>query len=424
MRNAQLLHTPCGALGFRGVTGYNHHMKICLISNLYPPYVRGGAEYVVQQLARGLVARGHRVHVVTTAPFSRVFFGTQVVIEDGVVVHRTFHWNLFFTLSSGRRPVWLRLLAHAWTLKNVLLAWRVSEILQHGRFDVVHTHNLAGTSFFIPVMIRGFKIPHVHTVHDIQLAIPSGRLLVGEEFARINCGWPVRMFQWAQRKLWKSPAVVTSPSAWLLQYYRVHKFFARSRQEVVRHFFSPALAAEVHVPREKFTIVFVGQIERAKGAVMIAQLFAELHGQGFAENAELVMVGAGTDSLVAHTLTATCPSVQFVGAIAHERVQTFLRVADVLVVPSLLYENSPNVVIEALSVNCPVSVSDVGGAAELVQENDGGWVVEPTEAAWRAHLLWLLQNREIVVQKRPQLKTTDPIAHFEQLYQLCKPHKS
>jgi glycosyltransferase involved in cell wall biosynthesis len=93
-----------------------------------------------------------------------------------------------------------------------------------------------------------------------------------------------------------------------------------------------------------------------------------------------------------------------------------MRAADVVVVPSLLYENSPTVVIEALSLGRPVSVSDIGGAAELVKKFDGGWVVAPTESAWRAHLLWLSKNRDSVVQKVPLVQLPNAAAEFEKIY--------
>ncbi|PKL71221.1 MAG: group 1 glycosyl transferase, partial [Methanobacteriales archaeon HGW-Methanobacteriales-2] len=44
-------------------------MKICLISNLYPPNVLGGAEVSVKKVSEELVKKGHEVIVITT-PFS------------------------------------------------------------------------------------------------------------------------------------------------------------------------------------------------------------------------------------------------------------------------------------------------------------------------------------------------------------------
>ncbi len=43
-------------------------MKILLISNLYAPHARGGAEAVVETVAGGLVQRGYRVGVPAAGP--------------------------------------------------------------------------------------------------------------------------------------------------------------------------------------------------------------------------------------------------------------------------------------------------------------------------------------------------------------------
>ena len=61
-------------------------MKICLVSNLYPPTVQGGAEIYVSRLARALSAE-HKVVVVTTDEGHHVR-PKQDLTSDGVVTYR------------------------------------------------------------------------------------------------------------------------------------------------------------------------------------------------------------------------------------------------------------------------------------------------------------------------------------------------
>ncbi|MCX6781457.1 MAG: glycosyltransferase, partial [Candidatus Magasanikbacteria bacterium] len=129
-------------------------MKICLISNLYAPHIRGGAERVVAQLARDLSARGHDVHVITSAPWREVGFGSTQRLEHGVKVHRLFHWCFYFNLTSGHQPFFLRAMNLIWSHLNIPFAWHTIKIAQELKPDVVHTHNLSGTSFLIPVFLR------------------------------------------------------------------------------------------------------------------------------------------------------------------------------------------------------------------------------------------------------------------------------
>jgi glycosyltransferase involved in cell wall biosynthesis len=50
-----------------------------------------------------------------------------------------------------------------------------------------------------------------------------------------------------------------------------------------------------------------------------------------------------------------------------------LAAIDLLVVPSLWFENAPLVIHEAFAAGTPLLVSDLGGMAELVEEGRGGW---------------------------------------------------
>jgi len=60
------------------------------------------------------------------------------------------------------------------------------------------------------------------------------------------------------------------------------------------------------------------------------------------------------------------------GAFPKEALSRVLRELDVVVVPSLWYENSPNVILEAFAHHTPVIVGDVGGMAELVEDGVSG----------------------------------------------------
>jgi len=57
-------------------------MKICIINNLYPPYVRGGAEQVVAKTVQGLLERGHRVVIITSSPAGGSSSADQQCLPD------------------------------------------------------------------------------------------------------------------------------------------------------------------------------------------------------------------------------------------------------------------------------------------------------------------------------------------------------
>ncbi len=60
--------------------------------------------------------------------------------------------------------------------------------------------------------------------------------------------------------------------------------------------------------------------------------------------------------------------IRFEGVFPNREMLCVHAGLDVLVVPSLWYENSPTVILEAYAAGTPVIVSALGGMAELVQD--------------------------------------------------------
>ena len=74
------------------------------------------------------------------------------------------------------------------------------------------------------------------------------------------------------------------------------------------------------------------------------------------------------------------PGVHNPGPVPHEAVPQALADIDVLVVPSVWIENAPFVIKEAFVAGVPVITSDLGGMAELVQDERGGLLFRAGDA--------------------------------------------
>jgi len=64
------------------------------------------------------------------------------------------------------------------------------------------------------------------------------------------------------------------------------------------------------------------------------------------------------------------------GAYDNSQIDNVLSQIDVLVVPSIWYENAPLVIQEAFMAGIPVVTSNIGGMAELVRDEDNGFLFE------------------------------------------------
>ena len=120
---------------------------------------------------------------------------------------------------------------------------------------------------------------------------------------------------------------------------------------------------------------FLGSLIPVKGAELLLDAWERLEPACRARG-ELVIAGpANLDPAHASHLAHRARSLGagLHGAVARESVPEHLASTDLLVVPSLWWENSPLVILEALAARTPLLVADQGGMAELVEPGRDGW---------------------------------------------------
>ena len=98
--------------------------------------------------------------------------------------------------------------------------------------------------------------------------------------------------------------------------------------------------------------------------------------------AHLVIVGEGPEAEAlkhAAAVLEIADAVTFAGYVAHVDTPAFYRAADVFALSSD-FDNSPNVVLEAMACGLPIVTTDVGGVRDFVSDRTGGSVVAPNDA--------------------------------------------
>ena len=61
--------------------------------------------------------------------------------------------------------------------------------------DVILTHNLKGLGISVARAIQSMGIFHIHTMHDVQLSVPSGLVIYGQEHTWINRTFPRKWYE-------------------------------------------------------------------------------------------------------------------------------------------------------------------------------------------------------------------------------------
>jgi glycosyltransferase involved in cell wall biosynthesis len=79
--------------------------------------------------------------------------------------------------------------------------------------------------------------------------------------------------------------------------------------------------------------------------------------------------------------------------VSQAEVANIMVDSDLLCVPSIWFENSPGVVVQALGLGLPVLASAIGGIPELVEaDRNGALVAAGDESAWQVALEELLTD--------------------------------
>jgi glycosyltransferase involved in cell wall biosynthesis len=308
----------------------------------FPPEV-GGLESHVFFLCRELVARGHRVDVVTSR--SRPDLPMHEV-ADGVHVWRT--W-----MPARSTAGWA---AHALCSTPRLTALAAEA-------DVLHAQDIAGV---LPCLfaqrVRG--APVVTTYHSSHfLARATSRL------------WrPLfRFYLHAADRSLATSAEIAAVAERIAPGVRVEPV----TNGVDTSFFRRVPPALPSPPAGRFRIVVPRRLVAKNGVQYVVRALPAILEQ---LDVEVVVIGEGPERGTLEGLAAelgVAGRVSFLGAHPHAEMPALLSSGDLVVIPSLV-EATSVAALEAMACELPVAASCVGGLPEIVDESVGA-LFEPAD---------------------------------------------
>ena len=307
-------------------------MRIALLTNAFPPNMRGGGGRIAAWHEEFLTNAGHEVRVFCPA------------------------------IDWLSKPIYVRLWYH---FRDLLSRTVITQEMIAWHPDLILTENLTGCGFGTPqAVIAKTGARWVHVLHDVQLFEPSGRLVNTERITLWQQFWGG-----LRRLVLGDPDLILSPTQWLLSEHQRRGFFLHSDVTVLPNP-APDEQFVLRSPRSPLSLLLVGATAE-KGLAMAEWMAAFI------------------DDI---TVTVTYPSlsppvisrdsqVLFVPNNGPDEVIQLMKEADVLIVPSTIAENQPTVILEAASVGLPVIASDIGGMRETLA--DTGLLCHPwDEKVW------------------------------------------
>ena len=348
-------------------------LHIAFVSFEYAGLARGGGiGTYVRNAARMLADRGHRVEVFTEGP-------AETSEQGGVTVH---------TVAVERRPEFAERVAGPFAQRHAEEAFDVVEAAEYG----ADAAQIADAFPRLPLVVK------LHTPTSLISQI-NHRFVPWSQKARFIAGALARGRR--PRPYWRyDPSTdderaftlqaheITSPSESLLSMLRERWGLDPARLAHVPNVFipPPALLA-VPVETETHRVTFIGKLEVRKGVIDLAEaiprvLAARPDARFRLIGRSLPHPGTGEDlaSDLRQRVGRHAGAVEFIDAVPYEDIPAYYADTDVCVFPSV-WENFPNVCLEAMAAARGVVASSSGGMAEMVDEGVTGRLVAPGDPA-------------------------------------------
>lgn len=340
-------------------------MRICIAQRITLAHpIKGGMERHLQLLSSGLAARGHDIHVITTAHPQ----GLTEEVEDGVHIHYL-------------RPYSYRRYEPGW--------WRAS----YAHFTALHAQQpfdlfcsqSAGGLGYLRQLKRDTNTPIVVVVHatlgDAVLThVRGARSARGlARLARLAWVLPVHYRLWRMTTTAVDRYIAVSQE--VAEGWR-RELHLRPQQVVVvpngvdtMHFHpSPEKRLQTRqrlgLSADQPVLIYVGRLELEKGVHLALRALKEQP-----IGTVLLIAGAGHYRSTLNNLAAQlglADRVRFLGFVGYEELPDLLNAADIFVMPTLCQEGLPLSLVEAMACGLPVVATAAGGIPTAVEDNITG----------------------------------------------------
>lgn len=363
----------------------------------------GGAEIVVKKSADYLARRGNEVIIITTSQNGYSF----VEDIDGIKVYRIHNANITTPYNFVDNNIIVKLLYYIINLWSATALKNIKRILLDEKPDIVHMHNYKGLSLSSFRAVKSLDIPTVFTVHDHFLICPYNSLLKGSGRICYNRRFICKLYSSIQKIMISNTVdVLISPSAFLVKNLNQNRFFLNTKTYILPLGIekSPCIMSKDY---EIIELLFVGSIGKPKGVDTLIKAFMKLNGH----NLRLSIVGKGQMEQELRDMSCSDNRITFYGFVHPHEITQFYQKANLLIVPSICYDNSPMVIYESLANGTPVIGSKIGGIPELIEDGYNGFTFFPGNVDELVDILKYLIN-DVNELKKIQLNSYESSKKF------------
>lgn len=414
-------------------------MKVITASKFY--FLKAGLERYLWNITDTLKKKGHEV-----IPFSTNY---KKNISN--------EYERFFAEYielGGEEEITLsqKFTALARIFYNAQAREKFSELLDCTNPDIVWgfgVHRHLSPSIFMEAKKR--KIPIIHRLSDYNIICPDSRLTRGDGSICHNIDCPQKGYHHAiknrcvrltkgieGKKASLTASIIGATELWLHNKFKfyvnnVDRFIAPSN--FLRNTMVNAGIPEkqiTHIPiyidSSKYTpeydsspyLLYFGRLNWEKGLPILLEAMSNL------KHFKLIITGEGPErqNLEKIKVQKNLLNVEFTGKLYGEELTRVIKNARVVVLPSIWFDNSPHVILEAFSHGKPVLGANIGGIPEYIDEGSDGLLYTYNNAEELRDKINFLMNqpeicKEMGICARNKVETLyNPDTHYYKVMNL------
>ena len=239
------------------------------------------------------------------------------------------------------------------------------------KYDIVHAHNIPSAKAMKNA--KGKKILSLHGIFSQQI-----NQLHGNTTGKISKKYENNALKWAD--------AITVVSKEAFDYYDAlgYKVFQ------VPNAIDIDSLSQNEDRRYGKQVIFAGRLSSEKGIDYLIEIAKKL-----SSDIQLLILGTGPEEQKIRELTKTLKNIHYLGYQSKENTISLIRGSDILIQPSLK-EGISSTILESMACNTVVIASNVGGNAELIENNINGILVELKETdSFIEQITTLLNNVEL-----------------------------
>ncbi len=388
-------------------------MRLLFLTEYFYPYIHGGGEISIQELAKSLSLHGKVVHVLTPN-YGTVSFENY----EGVKIHRYFFGKKLKNYFDQLSPSWYFNPIYF----SILFVQIIKEVWSN-KIQIIHIHGL----FSLPSAILAGKIlgvPVVVTFRDAQLLCNYGFCLTKNQFGHA-CNLK-KYFLEDFAAYWQDKVQSKNVRTFIVQI--IFALIGRVRTKIMQMFakqanimlvssfaqqktfaangFKAKVIYNIYNFPEKFPasvpvgkiILYATKMSSGKGLDLLIKSLPQV--LRTYPDVKLLAVGSGDKKYyeeMCHNL-GVAQKVEILGRKDPEEVMNIRKNVLLEVCPSVYPESFGRTALEALANGVPAVVSNRGGLTDIVEDGKTGYITDPVVKELSEAIIKGIKNNKILRQ--------------------------